>query len=51
MEGYVAKTLEELEHIFPNTHIYGSSNTMPNIWYKSTIYARGPDKTTHTGTI
>ena len=29
MEGYVAKALEELEHIFPKKHFYGPSNTMP----------------------
>ena len=29
MEGYVAKALEELEHIFPKKHYYGPSNTRP----------------------
>ena len=29
MDGYVAKALEELEHIFPKKHYYGPSNTMP----------------------
>lgn len=27
MDGYVAKTLEELEHIFPKNFFYGSSTT------------------------
>ena len=29
MDGYVAKVLKELEHIFPKKHFYGPSNTMP----------------------
>ena len=29
MEGYIAKALEELEHIFPKKHFYGPLNTWP----------------------
>ena len=32
VEGYVAKALEELKHIFPKKHFYGPSNTIPLIY-------------------
>lgn len=36
MDGYVAKALKELEHIFPKKHFYSPSNTIP-LTYRAKI--------------